>query len=215
MDNWQSVYEKKQQLNRYPFSEVVSFCMKNFSSYDQKQKIALDVGSGSGVHSDFLAQFGFTVLGIEGSQAAVENAKILFPRKNISYKCCYFEDFKTDLSLDMVLDRLSTTHSSLYTTINFYQDLRKSLNSGAKIFWQGFSWDNSARKLGEDMRDGSFSNFTGGILKDISPAAFFKEEDIINVFEGYKLDNIRLISDLNINTKYNHSMWTVEATYDR
>lgn len=216
MKNWQSIYENKQQLNRYPFTVVVSYCMKNFSRKSNEQKFALDVGSGSGVHCKFLADLGFNVIGIEGSEHAVQNANVLFPGNRIKYKCCTFDSFDGfGLEYDFVLDRLSTTHSSLDTTNEFYQKLRNHLVPGAKVLWQGFSWCNSARRLGIRKTDGSYDSFTGGILKDISPAVFYQQEDIEAIFKNYSIDNLTLTSDKNIATGYNHSLWTLEATYDR
>ena len=214
MQNWQIVYKNKKQLNKYPFSEVVSFCMRNFSTQSNKNKVALDVGSGSGVHSHFLAELGFDVIGIDGSEEAVKNAKVLFPGKNISYNCCSFDDFDGfGERYNFVLDRLSTTHSSLDTTTDFYQNLKKHLVSGAKVFWQGFAWCNSARELGMRRSNGSYDSFSSGLLKEIAPAVFYRQSDIDQIFAGYSIDNIRLSSDLNLGTGYNHSIWTLEARY--
>ena len=112
------------------------------------------------------------------------------------------------------MDRLSTTHSSKTVTIKFYQDLRSALRSNAKIFWFGFCWDNSARQLGTKNSDGSYSSFKGGTLEKIAPAAFFKISDIKKIFNGYTLNSIRKISDKNMVSNYNNSIWVVEAIYD-
>ena len=215
MDNWELVYQKKEQLNRYPYTEVVSFCMRSFLHQSNEQKVALDVGSGSGVHCKFLSDLGFNVIGIEGSEAAVKNAKALFPSEKITYKRCKFDNFDgCGEEYHFILDRLSTTHSSLNTTHNFYQNLKKYLAPGAKVLWQGFAWCNTARKFGVRQPNGSYNNFTSGILKDIAPAVFYQRYDLENIFNGYTIQNITLNSAENILTGYNHSFWTLEAVYD-
>ena len=212
MKNWNNIYRRNEQLNQYPFTEVISFCMKNFKLGNTKVTYALDVGTGSGVHSDFLTQFGFKVHGIDGSKFAISNAKKKFPNKNITYECIQFDKFNSkDRKFDFVLDRLSTTHSSKIITIKFYQNLKYALKSKAKVLWSGFCWDNSARKLGVESTDGSYSNFKGGALKKISPAVFFKKSDIKKIFNGYTLSSIRKISDINTMSRYNNSVWLVEA----
>jgi SAM-dependent methyltransferase len=214
MENWQSIYKKKQQLNKYPFSEVVSFCMKNFSGNKHDNLFALDVGAGSGVHSNFLADLGFNVVGIDGSAEAVKHAKKLFPRDTVRYVRCSFDEFDGfNINYSFVLDRLSTTHSSLDTTAKFYANLKNYLLPGAKVFWQGLAWSNSARKLGVRRKNGSYDSFSGGILKNISPAVFYLQTDIEKIFTDYSITNLRLHEDKNMITGYNHSLWTLEAEY--
>lgn len=214
MKNWQIIYKNKQQLNKYPFSEVVSFCMRNFSGRKNDNLFALDVGAGSGVHSNFLADLGFNVVAFEGSAEAVQHAKVLFPREAVQYHRCSFDEFDGfNQNYSFVLDRLSTTHSSLDTTAKFYANLKNYLLPGAKVFWQGFAWSNSARKLGIRRKNGSYDNFSSGILKNISPAVFYSQTDIEKVFVDYSITNLRLFEDKNMMTGYNHSLWTVEAEY--
>ena len=75
MKNWNNIYSRKEQLNQYPFTDIISFCMKNFKIGNKKVMYALDVGTGSGVHSYFLTKFGFKVHGIDGSKYAINYAK--------------------------------------------------------------------------------------------------------------------------------------------
>ena len=67
MSNWESVYAAGQQLNRYPYDEVVSFTERYGSRRPLSGLQGLDVGCGSGVHAHFLAQEGMDVTAFDGS----------------------------------------------------------------------------------------------------------------------------------------------------
>lgn len=212
---WEEIYAGGQQLNRYPFSEIVSFFFRHRNALPSEGARALDVGCGSGVHSNFLANQGCRVLGIDFSTSAIDSARKTYPHEAITFEVADFDCFEpVSQQFDVVVDRCATTHSSVPTTKMFYQNLRGSLRPGARIFWQGFAWDNSGRELGRDNSDGSWSDFTGGVFAALGRTAFFKEGDLADVFRGYQMHALRHVSDRDVHTGYNHSSWIVEAEYD-
>lgn len=212
---WEAIYTSGQQLNRHPFSEVVSFFYRNRPALGSGRLSALDVGCGSGVHSDFLAGHGFQVLGIDFSAAAIAAARETYPSADITFRVADFDAFDPgSAAFDMVIDRCATTHSSVPTAESFYQNLRSALNPGARLFWQGFAWDNSGRPLGRELGDGSWSDFSGGVFRALGRTAFFTEEDVARVFEGYRINSFRHLTDRDMETGYEHTSWIVEAGYD-
>ena len=212
---WDTIYARGEQLNRFPFAEVVSFYFRNRQDNRATDPCALDVGCGSGVHSAFLADQGYKVLGIDLSEAAIVAARATHKHADIQFAQAGFEDFDAgDLKFDIVVDRCATTHSSIPITEQFYRRLTSWLNPGARIFWQGFAWDNSGRVLGRDLDDGSWSDFSGGVFASLGRTAFFKELDVRRVFESYHLLSLRHLSDCDVDTGYDHSSWIVEASFD-
>ena len=212
-DNWEAIYASGQQLNRHPFSEVVSFFYRNRPALNDRAPSALDVGCGSGVHSDFLACQGYRVVAIDFSASAIDAARQAYPSDAITFRIADFATFDPgDQTFDLVIDRCATTHSSVPTAIGFYQRLRSRLNPGARLFWQGFAWDNSGRLLGQDMGDGSWSEFTDGVFRSLGRTAFFTEKDVAEMFAGYRILAFRHISNMDVWTENKHTSWIVEAT---
>ena len=212
---WNTIYSRGEQLNRYPFAEVVSFVFRNRPSSQAEDLFALDVGCGSGVHSAFLADQGYKVLGIDSSEAAISAAKVAYRRDEIQFAQVGFGDFDAgDWKFDLVVDRCSTTHSSISTTERFFERLQSWLNPGARVFWQGFAWDNSGRELGSESDDGSWTDFSSGVFAPLGRTAFFKENDVRRIFDKYQLRSLRHLSDCNVDTKYDHTSWIVEAGID-
>ena len=214
MHEWESIYHKKQQLNKFPYTEVVAFCMKRWAHTGAEGLDALDVGCGSGVHSKFLSELGFNVIGFDNSPSGIENAIKLFPDDKIEYLISDLDTFKADkASFDMVLDRLSTSHSSLKTTKDFYQNLKTSLKENGQVFWQGFCFDNSGKEFAQHEQDGRWNDFSGGFFETLGQAVFYELKDIEEIFAGYKIDSIKCLSEFDLDTKYNHNFWSVDLTY--
>ncbi|MGI9395597.1 MAG: class I SAM-dependent methyltransferase [Boseongicola sp.] len=212
---WDMIYARGEQLNRYPFAEVVSFFFRNRPNGQSEAHCALDVGCGSGVHSAFLAEQGLKVLGIDFSESAIAAAQSTHQHADIQFTQAGFEDFDPgELKFDLVVDHCATTHSSVPATEEFYRRLTGWLNPGACVFWQGFAWDNSGRELGREQGDGSWSDFSGGVFAPLGRTAFFKEEDVRGIFKNYRLSSLRHLSDCNVNTGHDHTSWIVEAKID-
>ena len=214
-NEWETIYKKGEQLNAYPFTDVVAFYCRVAPNIPHNPS-CLDVGSGSGVHSFFLAEKGGHIHAIDASHSAISAAKINFSHLNIEYEVQSFSDFSANnRKYDLVIDRLSTSHSTVPQTASFYQNLKPMLNNGARLFWQGFSWDNDGRLLGQDTGKGSWNNFSSGLFKNLGNTAFFKETDLDQIFSGYERTTFSHISQKSMITKLKHSIWTLELTYEK
>ena len=193
---WETIYAQGGQLNRYPFSDCVSFFMRRWARGVPNGFHALDVGCGSGVHSKFFASHGSRVSAFDFSPSAIEAAKHHCPDSAISYQTASFDSFDPgEAKFDFVFDRLSTTHSSMDQVARFYQRLRASLAPGAQVFWQGFHWGNSGRNFGVyEPEQQRWNMFSEGVFRNLGPTVFFKESDLERVFEGYQFDSKRILS---------------------
>ena len=211
---WEDIYAQGGQLNRYPYSDCVTFFMRRWARGVPDNFTALDVGCGSGIHADFFASNGAGVTAFDFSQSAVTAARSLFPNPAITYQTASFDSFDAGATqFDFVFDRLSTTCSSMDQVERFYQSLRPALATGAQLFWQGFHWDNSGRAFGTyDAEHQRWDNFTAGVFEHLGPTVFFKDADLARVFEGYRIDKKRILSDHDTDTNYTHSYWMLELT---
>ena len=205
---WEQIYSSGQQLNRYPYTEVVSFFFG--AGLHRSGGHALDVGCGSGMHCLMLAENGFTVTGFDGSHAVIEQAQKIHGHDNISYRQSFFEDFDPgDERYDLVVDRLSSSQTSPVVVKDLYSRLRSQMNDNSYVFWQGFDWDNSGRSFGEQQDDGSFDNFTGGVFEQYGKTGFYKQEDLAGTFPDYKIEDLALVSRDDKGASYRHSYWEV------
>ncbi len=211
---WETIYAQGGQLNRYPYSEAVSYFMRRWSRGVPEGFTVLDVGCGSGVHSAFFASHGARVMAFDFSAAAIEAARRMFPDPAITYQTASFDGFDPGRTqFHFVFDRLATTHSSLDRVERFYQGLRPALAPAAQVFWQGYDWDNSGRALGTfDAEKQCWRDFSGGVFEHLGPTVFFQEDDLERIFQGYRIDSKRIISDRDVVSGYCHSYWMLELS---
>lgn len=212
MSNWEKVYAAGQQLNRYPYPEVVSFVKRLGREREVSELTALDVGCGSGVHAFFLAEEGARVLAFDGSVSAIHHAKKIHPHERIDYSVAALSAFSAgDTRYDIVVDRLSSTCASEGEVADFYQRLRAHLAPGARVFWQGFDYENSGRLLGRfDPDVKAWTDFSSGIFAEKDLITFFREADIEAAFAGYSFRSKRIMSDTDLLTGHRHSYWSLE-----
>lgn len=96
---WDDIYSKKQQLNLYPFNDLVSFYYKNYSS--KKNNKVLEIGCGFGNNLIFISKMGHETFGFDASASVIKQTRIRFKKENI----------KCELS---VQDFTSTNYKSNY-----------------------------------------------------------------------------------------------------
>ncbi|MEM7473077.1 MAG: class I SAM-dependent methyltransferase [Pseudomonadota bacterium] len=211
---WETIYAKGSQLNRYPYSDCISFFKRRWPSGVATDFHTLDVGCGSGVHADFFASQGAQVTAFDFSPSAIQAASELFPNPAVNYLVASFDEFDPRYNkFDLVFDRLATTCSSMDQVERFYQKLLPAMSPGGKVFWQGFDWGNSGRSFGTYEPDlQRWNGFTSGVFEHLGPTVFFKEEDLDRIFAGYGFESKRVISDRDTETGYTHSYWMLELS---
>ena len=114
LDSWENIYEKGQQINRYPYGELVSVFFNSLkylpASKNLSETKVLEVGCGAGNNLWFFAENDFRVFGIDGSKEAVKIAKEYLKHRgvegNISHG--FFDNLPyEDNSMDIIIDRES------------------------------------------------------------------------------------------------------------
>jgi SAM-dependent methyltransferase len=207
-EKWDVIYGNGEQLNEYPYNEVVSF----FKRYkDQLSgKNALDVGCGSGVHAVMLAKYGLSVTAFDASRVAVDYAIDKYQTyKNLRFIRSTTTDFNADVMYDLVIDRLCTSQTGIFATKAFYESLYTKLNGGAYLFWQGFCSDNSGKKFAKthNKEFGYWDEFTDGKFKNIGATTFYSDENISDIFSKYDIVEKYVYSMKNQINNYDHNYW--------
>ena len=105
---WQEIYAQGQQINHYPWDNVVSFVFSHKPDKPRELTKILEVGCGGGGNLWFAAREGFSVTGIDFSKAAIDYAKTRFEQENLSGQFIVgsFEQLPTEeRSYDLIIDR--------------------------------------------------------------------------------------------------------------
>jgi len=91
--------------SRYAHEKVVQFCLRNFPAMD-KRLLALDLGCGRGVHTEFLAQQRFCVCACDAARNAVAVTRQRISDGNLEasvYRSSIENDYARGKRFDLVL----------------------------------------------------------------------------------------------------------------
>tara|TARA_Y100000780_G_C13683933_1_gene417022 strand:+ start:459 stop:1130 length:672 start_codon:yes stop_codon:yes gene_type:complete len=201
-DNWQKIYQQGLQLNLYPYDFIVSHFFQFRSHFKNKPITVLDLGCGGGNHSVFCAENGAEVIAVDYSTAALKVVEQRAKEKGfndlISTYQVDFEDFKLplDIKIDLVIDRLSTTHTSGFHVRTIYNRLFDQLNDGAIILSCLFSMGHTHKDFGRyDSQQDIWLDFKDGVFEDLLSANFYNEAQIRDVFSRYRLNSLKRETD--------------------
>lgn len=213
-NQWEKIYSSGEQLNKFPFSEVVAFLHRHHID-KHYYKYGLDVGCGSGIHSSLMSTFELDVLGFDQSASAIKSAKQTFNNNKIKFLNSEIEHLELgERKFDVVIDRCSSTHSSPKTVENFYARMTRHLNPGSKLYWQGFADDHSAKKLGHQQEDGAWNHFSDHIFVKLGRTCFFSEAAVMSIFKDYKILSLRHTMEREVFNDYNNSSWILELEFN-
>ena len=135
---WEDIYKSGQQLNCYPYSDVVSFIHKYHDRTRLKSKTkVLEIGCGAGNNLWFAARAGFDVTGIDASSSAIEFARNRFSQENLhgDFTVGNFCQLPYPSgSFDIVIDRCAMTNVGRADAIRTIAEVNRVLCEGGLFF---------------------------------------------------------------------------------
>ena len=141
-NDWDQMYRDR-SLNEIPWhtNQPDRHLVRLLKEKKIKQGLVLDLCSGDGTNSLYLASKGFRVTGVDISPKAVEIAKIRSARRKLS--CDYHVGdvlkFKYDRTYDFIFDRGCFHHISKKKKPDYVSLVNRLLNSKGKFYLLCFS----------------------------------------------------------------------------
>ena len=121
-DSTSERYDRLYKENRYPFGKEHIFLVEKATQYLKSGEV-LDLGTGDGRNSIYLASQGFHVLAIDFSQAAVDKIKTNSDTLNISTEVADIRKRKIVRSYDLILAAFILHHLSRSEAFALIQDM--------------------------------------------------------------------------------------------
>ena len=125
---WEKIYRNRRQLNKYPFTGVVSFFFKNFKN--RKNLNILEVGCGTGNNLEFLAKLDHNIYGIDASSTAIKYAKKYFQnhKNNSDFKIGSFTNLPYKKNFfDLIINRAAITNVEFNKAILAFKQCKNVL----------------------------------------------------------------------------------------
>ncbi len=132
-EDWEEIFSSKGTF----FNEVHNDLESFISTLEKGIKI-LDLGSGSGRHTVYLAENGFEVTGIDSAQRGIEITKKYLDEKNLNAEliCNDFYDglpFEEN-AFDCIVSTQAMHHNRLYEVEKLISEIKRVLKPEGKIF---------------------------------------------------------------------------------
>ena len=194
--NWQQIYARGEQLNRYPYDFIVANYFHYLRTYDGQVLKVLDLGCGGGNHSLFCAENGAQVLAVDYSLSALDTVNRRAAEQGLGERITTaqvdFEDFSLSVSgIDLVIDRLSVSHAPRHCAKQVYDAVYQMLNPGGVILSNVFSTGHSDKDFGRyDDKLDTWVDFNGGIFEHLHAASFYSEQEVRQLFNLYRVNSL-------------------------
>lgn len=213
--SWENnIYSQSKQLNKYPYDVLVSIVAKKFFHIPEEERInikVLDLGCGAGNNAKFLAESGFNVFGIDGSETAIEICQERFKKYKLkgNFICADFLDLPwPDNFFDLVVDRESLSHNCPNDIKEISRAIYKKLKKNGLLISFMFNSFHPDKEFGREIASNTYKDFRGGSFKQVGVVHFVDIKEIEELCSKLKIENIISYSLREI---YNSSKKVLEA----
>ena len=185
---WDECYKKNRQINKWPYSEVISI-IHRYTTIKKEDKV-LELGFGTGPNIMFFNSIGVRYYGIEGSETAVQYARKKFPNIQNNLQIA---DFTQNLvfkeKFDYIIDRGSLTHNStkgIKRTVDLIYDQLAEGGIFIGIDWFSNSSDlyNKGERLNGDPN--TIINMKEGYAANLGEVNFTDSLHLYEIFSKFQ-----------------------------
>ena len=198
---WETVF-KDQEWGKYPGENLIQFIGRNFYEKDRKNVSLLEIGCGPGANVWFMAREGFDVIGIDGSNTAINKAKERLQNENLNAHFIVGDIIKLPFEnqkFDAIIDNECLYSNNEQNTILILSEIDRVLKKDGLFYSRSFS---TQMYIGEKLNNDTFefSDITVGPLSGKGFVRLINEQKIRTLYSIFF--NIRSIDKLEY-TQYN------------
>jgi ubiquinone/menaquinone biosynthesis C-methylase UbiE len=214
--DWEKdIYAKGLQLNRWPFSDVVSAVICATIGKKRDEIAILEVGCGAGNNVWFFAEEGFKGYGIDLSPSAIEFGKSYLASR------CVTADLRVgdisslpweDGSFNYVVDRGALTQIDYDHIEAVLAEVLRVLKPGGKMMcYTLLGMNNPERLMGTEVSKNTYDRFTGGRFSKVGLTSFFSAIDLQYLFRKFSAVEIRRHVDYDEEEHIMNETYTITA----
>jgi 2-polyprenyl-3-methyl-5-hydroxy-6-metoxy-1,4-benzoquinol methylase len=192
-DIWNDIYSAGEQLNRYPWSSVVSFLFRFYPREKPRSSVKiLEIGCGAGNNIWCAAREGFDVTGIDASEPAIQYAKMRFEEEGLSARLdvgsCRSLPYEKD-EFDIVIERAALTHVPKPVAFDAVREVARVLRPGGYFYSEIFS-DRTSTEGCEN--EAGLVIDAKGPLSNVGQIAFYSKSEILQLL-GREFSMLELV----------------------
>jgi SAM-dependent methyltransferase len=193
---WEDIF-RSQQWGKYPSESVVRFVARHFYGAADRSKVRLlDLGSGPGACTWFMAREGFSVSAIDGSPTAIERLNERLAKEGLKVDAKVGDFVRLpwdDNTFDGVIDNGALCCNSFTACKRVVSEIRRVLRPGGKFSSMTFTDRCWGYGLGTRKEQGGFTNIPEGPLKGCGFVLFMGRaqlDDLFDVFSDVRVERV-------------------------
>jgi SAM-dependent methyltransferase len=190
---WDRIFSSR-PWGRYPPEELVRFMARRFAGQRDKSGLkVLEVGCGPGANLWYLAREGYAVAAIDGSPAAIEQARerllaedLLRPGNAPDLRVGDFAVLPWNSeTFDAVIDIEALYANPMATIREALGEVRRVLKPGGAFFAKMFGAETTGAESGEALEPGTRQNPTEGPCAGTPLAHYFTRAELEELLAGF------------------------------
>jgi ubiquinone/menaquinone biosynthesis C-methylase UbiE len=198
---WENVF-RSQAWGQYPPEHVIRFVARNWYQVpDRKAVRLLDLGSGPGANTWFMAREGFDVAAIDGSSTAINQLESRLEKEGLVADSRVGDCSQLpwpDAWFDGVIDNFSVCHNPRETCSRIVAEVRRVLRPEGKLLSASFTPRTWGYGTGNEVERNAFIAAEGPIGGK-GLILFLDRTDFVDLFASFAELHVEQIS------------WTLEA----
>ncbi|TWO68954.1 class I SAM-dependent methyltransferase [Caenimonas sedimenti] len=213
---WDTIYGGGHTV-RYPWDAVVSFVFRHAPRGVPRASVRiLEVGCGSASNLWFAAREGFCVTGIDGSAAAIAQARRRFADEGLSGDLRVGDftrlDGLADASFDLVIDRGALVCTGYSDAARAVREIGRVLKPGGRFFFNPYSDRHTSASSGRAAADGLRVGIDKGSLVGVGQLCFYGRDEVDGLLrEGWVVRSLQHLELQEALDGSLHAEWRVVA----
>jgi SAM-dependent methyltransferase len=195
-DHWNEKFLSG-EWGRYPPEELVRFVGRNYKKSDRGKIHFLEVGCGPGANLWFLHREGYNVSGIDGSPAAIEQARLRIreENQNIGYepdlRVGNFAQLPWDpAAFDVVIDVFAVYANMSAVIDQTLSEVYRVLKPGGRFFSKMWGTQTTGFGQGTKLQENTYTDVPGGPCRNMGVSHFFDEAEIRKRMSRFQIEAI-------------------------
>ena len=185
---------------RYPDENVIRFLYGNVPHSERTGKVLLDVGCGAGRHLVLGAELGFSCVGVDGSEVALQEARHRLADRSMTAdlrnSLCWALSLP-DASVDVVVEHATLVNNLFEDVLRIMAEVRRVLRTGGVGFFLLKRKEDCAFDGAVEVDPGGYVSMPSTFLSEGSgsfdhPLYFraFSEGDVARMYAGFSVVNV-------------------------
>jgi len=193
---WEQKYSSG-HMERYPWDSVVSFVFKNLPKDKPRSAIhLLEVGCGTGSNLWFAAREGLSVAGVDGSESAINAAKLRFKEEDLKgdFRVADFTSlpFEDDY-FDLIIDRGALVCCGFSMGKLAISEIHRVMKKGARFLFNPYSDRHSSYSAGLLGPDGLVLDIAQGTMVGVGQICFYGRQQVESALKDFNIISLQHI----------------------